>query len=209
MTVKQLGSDGAGFCPTFFVLWKLCATLATTRCPDESRARRYPYVRSRGAVHPTVTVCLEPPHMKLHGMRNGGSMAFDVGVCGMPDPVGFLALASLTLAARSGGCPLPSCHSPSTPSVTSTAQRCESGRGTGDDACISAANGLGTIPRPTEVGSRGLKFRPTLTHAHRGEEKWQEYLIHPESCIEYRIHVMTPPPLLSWSLLRTIKQTTV
>lgn len=92
-------------------------------------------------------------------------MAVDVGVCGMPDPVGFLALACLALAAHSGGCSLPSrllgrlSHAPSLPgplSINSArnlngSKRCESGRGTSDDACILTANGLGTIPHPTEA----------------------------------------------------------
>lgn len=102
-------------------------------------------------------------------------MAVDVGVCGMPDPVGFLALACLALAAHSGGCSLPphllarlshaACHSPSTRWESRRLEKVRI-RTRNKRRCMHL-DGKRAWNHSTSHGSRGLKFRPTLkAHTH-------------------------------------------
>lgn len=114
----------------------------------------------------TVTVCLDPPHKKLHGMINGGSMAVDVGVCGMPDPVGFLTLACLEMARLPShllarrDCPM----QPASVRQLHRQPRRLQGANQDEEQAMMHASRRQTGLEALSHGSRGQKFRSTLTH---------------------------------------------
>lgn len=101
-------------------------------------------------------------------------MAVDVGVCGMPDPVGFLALACLEMARLPShllarrDCPM----QPASVRQLHRQPRRLQGANQDEEQAMMHASRRQTGLEALSHGSRGQKFRSTLTHVlWRGGEE--------------------------------------